>query len=195
MLRYSKDKLTSFAVQSIIRALFALMIISGSSLSLASHGQIRKEIMHSEGSKLATEIMDRLSSSVYGADNKEQMVSAFMKKYFDELYAVEVKIATEMAKAESDKLLMDEYLKQKRQIFKRYWRQDDPQRVYYYYPISWSGTPEHDWSKVENVSFFETGDEVRPQYLMTYSYDGLTYTFLLIHQNNELKIQDYFFKL
>lgn len=195
MLWHSKDKSISFAVQGIIRALFALMIISVPSLSLASNSQIKKEIMHSEGSKLATEIMDRLSSSVYRADNKEQMVSAFMKNYFDELYVIEVKIAAEMEKAETDKPLMDEYLKQKRQIFKRYWRQDDPQRVYYYCPISWSGTPAHDWSKVENVSIFETGDEVRPQYLMTYSYDGITYTFSLIYQNNELKIQDYFFKL
>ncbi|WP_127891439.1 hypothetical protein [Psychrobacter sp. FDAARGOS_221] len=107
-----------------------------------SEANYEKELLESEGGQLATEIIDRLNTSVYRANSNEQMVSAFIKKYFDELYVVEVKIANEMAKEESDRALMDNYLEQKRQIFKRYWLQDDPQTVYYYYPISWSGTPE-----------------------------------------------------
>ena len=197
MLTYSEEKSISFDVQGIVKLLLLLIMMTGSSVSLANNSQTNYEqqLLETEGGKLGTEIMDRLSTSVYRADSKEQMVSAFIKKYFDELYTVEVKIAAEMAKEESDKALMDKYLKQKRQIFKLYWLQDDPQRVYYYYPISWSGTPEHDWSQVENVSIFETGDEFKPQYLMSYTYKGISYTFSLIYQNNELKIQDYFYKL
>ncbi|WP_156819054.1 hypothetical protein [Psychrobacter lutiphocae] len=175
------------------------MLIAISSISVAfagnSEADYEKELLESEGGQLATEIIDRLNTSVYRGNSNEQMVSEFIKKYFDELYVVEVKIANEMAKEESDRTLMDNYLEQKRQIFNRYWLQDDPQTVYYYYPISWSGTPSHDWSKVENVSIFETGDEVKPQYLMSYTYEGITYVFSLIYHNNELKIQDFFFKI
>lgn len=95
MLTLSREKSISFDIKGVIKILLVLVILTGSSVSLADNSQTNYEqqLLETEGGKLATEIMDSLNTSVYRAHSKEQMVSSFMRKYFDELYIVEVKIA------------------------------------------------------------------------------------------------------
>ncbi len=159
-------------------------------------------IKHDEGLRIAVDMINGIENSIYRSDIKTEIVSNFMKKYFSEMYLIEVLIAQEMQKDDEnqDEKLMDELLYKKKEVFEKYWLLDDKQRIEYYSPSSWSSEPKFNWSKIKNIQIFETGDDYKPQFMFMYSYPSfgdslIEYVFSLKYVNNEFKITDYYFKI
>ncbi len=154
--------------------------------------------MTQNGKDIAFEMMDSLNSVVSRAEGKKELVYQFMKNYFNAMYEIEIRIAEEMKKEDKNGKLMDKLLDEKIDMFNQYWLQDDKQRVKFYKPCSWSGDPEHDWARVSDIEIFETGDDVKSQFLFVYKYSGFfesKYVYSTVFRDNRLLIVDSYFDL
>lgn len=194
---FSKVVLALFLSSISFTSIATIDVNSNNKAKVIHIENITPEMMENdEGLQIAVSMMNSLESSIYRANSKVELVTNFMQKYFTELYEVDVLIAEEMVNEDDEKTKF--LLEQKKDIFKKYWLLDDEQRAYYYEPMSYSSIPEHDWAKVKNIKIFETGDDIKPQFLFAYSYESFTgtmmdYVFSVVYFDGKLKIIDYYF--
>lgn len=138
-------------------------------------------------------IVDSINENSAQSNKRKGIVIGFLKNYFDENYALEAKYPYSDDNPWQN---FDVFISEKTKVFNKYWLLNDTQRIDYYKPMS-RGGDYYNWQQVDNLKFFETGDDFKPQFLVTYSYHTDTditidYSYLIVVQDNHLKIKDFF---
>lgn len=135
-------------------------------------------------------MVDRIKNGDEIQQNKEKILTEFLKAYYDDMYEVEkLHIGDKFENAN-----MDYILNLKRNIFEKYWHNHES----YYQPCSMGGSAYFDWGKVSDIKLYEKGDDFQQLYLISIAYQGIfndIKIYMIEYKDGRLGIQQEFFEV
>lgn len=135
-------------------------------------------------------MVDRITNGDVIRQNKEEIITNFLKSYYADMYEVEkLHIGDKYENAD-----MNYLIDLKRKIFEKYWHNHEA----YYQPCSGGNSANFDWVKVSNIKLYEKGDDFQQLYLISITYKGIfedIKLYIIEYKDGRLGIQQEFFEV
>lgn len=135
-------------------------------------------------------MVDRITNGDEIQQNKEQIITDFLKSYYADMYEVEKLHIGDKYKNADMSYLID----LKRKIFEKYWHNHES----YYQPCSGGNHAYFDWEQVSNIKLYEKGDDFQQLYIISITYKHIfedIKLYIIEYKDGRLGIQQEFFEV
>ncbi|QDK97305.1 hypothetical protein FM020_05140 [Acinetobacter tandoii] len=137
-----------------------------------------------------SKMFDRISNAKAIQQNKERILTDFLKAYYSDMYEIEkLHLGDKFDKADKKSCINF-----KRKIFEKYWHNHES----YYEPCSCGDSASFDWEKVSDIKLYEKGDDFQQLYLISITYKSIfddSKLYIIEYKDGRLGIQHQFFEV